>query len=273
MIDRMNKMLDDGSQISDMYEALVKETDYDPFIKRESERGEAAVENVHELMSNIIQYEKEYGDEASLQGFLEYTALLTDIDSYADDEDKVVMMTIHSAKGLEFDNVFIPGMEENMFPSFQAIMSDADDMQEERRLAYVGITRAKRRLYISASESRMLFGHTTRNRPSRFLKELPEHLVENKKREIVRDPNVKIPEPKAARREEIERSRTITSGVTPKPVMINYTVGMRVIHNTFGEGTIINVKPMASDSMLEIAFDKVGTKKLMGNIAKLTVLD
>ena len=273
MIDRMNKMLDDGSQISDMYEALVKETDYDPFIKRESERGEAAVENVHELTSNIIQYEKEYGDEASLQGFLEYTALLTDIDSYADDEDKVVMMTIHSAKGLEFDNVFIPGMEENMFPSFQAIMSDADDMQEERRLAYVGITRAKRRLYISASESRMLFGHTTRNRPSRFLKELPEHLVENKKREIVRDPNVKIPEPKAARHEEIERSRTITSGVTPKPVMINYTVGMRVIHNTFGEGTIINVKPMASDSMLEIAFDKVGTKKLMGNIAKLTVLD
>ena len=183
------------------------------------------------------------------------------------------MMTIHSAKGLEFDNVFIPGMEENMFPSFQAIMSDDDDMQEERRLAYVGITRAKKNLYISSSESRMLFGHTTRNRPSRFLNELPEQLIARKRREIVRDPNVKMPEPKTSRKAEIERSRIITSGVTPKPVMVNYTVGMRVIHNTFGEGTIINVKPMASDSMLEIAFDTVGTKKLMGNIAKLTVLD
>ena len=273
MIDRLNKMLDNGTSVSDMYEALVKETDYDSFIKKESERGEAAVENVHELTSNIIQYEKESGDEASLQGFLEYTALLTDIDSYADDEDKVVMMTIHSAKGLEFDNVFIPGMEENMFPSFQAIMSDDDDMQEERRLAYVGITRAKKNLYISSSESRMLFGHTTRNRPSRFLNELPEQLIARKRREIVRDPNVKMPEPKTSRKAEIERSRIITSGVTPKPVMVNYTVGMRVIHNTFGEGTIINVKPMASDSMLEIAFDTVGTKKLMGNIAKLTVLD
>lgn len=274
MIDNLNAMLDNGTPVSEMYEKLIAVIEYDSFIKRESDRGEVAVENVHELTSNIIQYEHENGDDASLQGFLEYTALITDIDSYAEQDDKVVMMTIHSAKGLEFENVFIPGMEENMFPSFQAIMSP-DDMQEERRLAYVGITRAKKNLYVSSSESRMLFGHTTRNRPSRFLKELPEQLIEPKHREIVRNPDIEIPEPKAARRAEIERSKVITSGISlnSNTAAVSYSVGMRVSHKSFGEGVILNVKPMASDNMLEIAFDTVGTKKLMSKVAPLTVIE
>ena len=146
-------------------------------------------------------------------------------------------------------------------------------MQEERRLAYVGITRAKKNLYLINSDSRMLFGHSTRNRPSRFLSELPENIVEKKQKEIVKNPNPDIPQPKAVRRADIASSKVITSSVPTKPVMVNYTAGMKVVHNVFGEGVIINVKPMASDSMLEIAFDKVGTKKLMGKIAKLTVLD
>ncbi len=272
IINDMREMIKNGSKISDMYEKLIKDIQYEPFIRMASDRGENAVENVHELTSSIIQYENEFKENASLQGFLEYTALLTDIDSYENKEDCVVMMTIHSAKGLEFENVFIPGMEENIFPSFQAIMS-GDDMQEERRLAYVGITRAKKNLYLIHSDSRMLFGHSTRNRPSRFLSELPESIVEQKQKEIVKNANPDIPQPKAARRADIASSKVITSSVLNKPVMVNYTAGMKVLHNVFGEGVIINVKPMASDSMLEIAFDKVGTKKLMGKIAKLTVLD
>ncbi len=272
IINDMREMLENGSKISDMYEKLIKEIQYEPFIRMASDRGENAVENVHELTSSIIRYENEFKENASLQGFLEYTALLTDIDSYENKEDCVVMMTIHSAKGLEFENVFIPGMEENIFPSFQAVMS-GDDMQEERRLAYVGITRAKKNLYLINSDSRMLFGHSTRNRPSRFLSELPENIVEKKQKEIVKNPNPDIPQPKAVRRADIASSKVITSSVPTKPVMVNYTAGMKVVHNVFGEGVIINVKPMASDSMLEIAFDKVGTKKLMGKIAKLTVLD
>ena len=272
IINDMREMLENGSKISDMYEKLIKEIQYEPFIRMASDRGENAVENVHELTSSIIRYENEFKENASLQGFLEYTALLTDIDSYENKEDCVVMMTIHSAKGLEFENVFIPGMEENIFPSFQSIMS-GDDMQEERRLAYVGITRAKKNLYLINSESRMLFGHSTRNRPSRFLSELPEQIVEKKQKEIVKNANFDIPQPKAVRRADIASSKVITSSsFTGKPVAI-YTAGMKVVHNVFGEGVIINVKPMASDSMLEIAFDKVGTKKLMGKIAKLTVLD
>ena len=272
MINELREMLENGEKISDMYERLIKLTEYEPFIRMASDRGEHAVENVHELTTNIIQYENETGADSSIQGFLEYTALLTDIDSYAEKEDSVVMMTIHSAKGLEFENVFIPGMEENIFPSFQAVMADGD-MQEERRLVYVGITRAKKNLFMINSESRMLFGHSTRNRPSRFLSELPESIVEKKQREIIKNTNMDIPEPKVVRRADIASSKVITSSFSRNSVTVNYTVGMKVMHNTFGEGVIINVKPMASDSMLEIAFDNVGTKKLMGRIARLTVLD
>ena len=272
IINDMKEMLDDGEKISDMYERLIKLTGYEPFIRMASDKGENAVENVHELTTNIIQYEKEAGADASIQGFLEYTALLTDIDSYAEQEDAVVMMTVHSAKGLEFENVFLPGMEDNIFPGFQAVMADGD-MQEERRLAYVAITRAKKNLWLIHSDSRMLFGHSTRNRPSRFLSELPEEIIENKQRERIRNPDPDIPEPKAMRRADIASSKVITSSFSNKPVMINYTVGMKVMHNTFGEGVIISVRPMASDCMLEIAFDSVGTKKLMGKIARLTVLD
>ncbi len=272
LIDNLTDMLDEMS-IADMYEKMIKLIDYETFIKKESDRSNSAIENIHELTSSIAQYEEEYGEDATLQGFLEEVALMTDIDSYNDTEDngKVVLMTLHSAKGLEFPNVFIPGMEENIFPGFQSTMSD-EDMQEERRLAYVGITRAKENLYLINSESRMLFGHTTRNRPSRFLNELPEQIVEKKRREIVRNPDVKMPEPKAVRRADIAKSKVITSGVT-KREKISYTVGMKVKHPVFGMGVILSVKPMASDNLLEIAFDTVGTKKMMSSFTKLTTID
>ena len=269
MIERYEEMLDNVS-IADMYEKLIAETEYESFIIKASDHSDSAVENIHELTSSIAQYEEEHGDDASIEGFLEETSLMTDIDSYAEAEDKTVLMTLHSSKGLEFNSVFIPGMEENIFPGFQATLSESE-MQEERRLAYVGLTRAKKNLYLINSENRMIFGHTNRNRPSRFLKEVPEQIVEKKKKEYKRDPDLEILQPKAVRRADIASSKVITS-VSLHQEKAVYTVGMRVKHKAFGEGTILNVKPMASDNMLEIAFDTVGTKKLMSNFEKLTVI-
>ena len=269
MIGKYAAMLEE-MPASEMYERLIKELEYEDFISKASDHGEAAVENIHELASSIAQYEEENGEDASLQGFLEEAALMTDIDSYSETDDKAVLMTLHSAKGLEFENVFIPGMEENIFPGFQSIFSEPE-MQEERRLAYVGITRARKRLYLCRAENRMVFGHTNRNRPSRFLNELPQEIVEQKRREYHAAPGIEIPQPRAQRRADIARSRVITSAA-PAADRQTYKVGMRVQHRTFGEGTILNVKPMASDNLLEIAFDTVGTKKLMSTSAKLTIL-
>ena len=270
IIDGLSDMLD-YMPVSEMYENMIKLIGYEQFIMKESDHGETAVENIHELKSSIIKYEEEHGEDATLRGFLEEISLLTDIDSYDDESGSVVLMTLHSAKGLEFQNVFIPGMEENIFPGFQATMNP-EDMQEERRLAYVGITRAKKALFLINSKSRMLFGHTSRNRPSRFLNELPKQIIEEKQKEIVRSPAAKIPETKNLRRESIAKSRTITSGITKKPTE-NYNAGMKVSHKSFGEGVILSLKPMASDTMLEIAFDTVGTKKLMASFANLTILE
>ena len=267
MIDDLEAMLADSS-IADMYEKLIKVTDYEAYLAKSSDRTDSATENIHELTSSIARYEQEAGENADLQGFLEETALMTDIDAYQGDEDKVVLMTLHSAKGLEFPVVFIPGMEENIFPGYQSTQSE-EDMQEERRLAYVGITRAKKRLFLINSESRMLFGRTSRNRPSRFIGELPEDIVEHKKKEYVIDPNAPvIPDYKTVRRQDIANSRIISGSAAAKP-RTAYAVGMRVRHKTFGEGMILSVKPMAADSMLEIAFDTVGTKKMMASFAPL----
>lgn len=275
LIEELSDMLDRGTSLVDMYEELIQRTDYISFIRKESENGEAAVENVQELKSTIAQYEQENGKASTLQGFLEEISLLTDIDSFnqKDEENpkgKVVLMTLHSSKGLEFPNIFIPGMEENLFPGFQATVSH-EDMQEERRLAYVGITRAKQNLYLINSESRMIFGRTTRNKHSRFLSEIPEQFIIKKQKNVPKPVAVQIPAPKAVRRAEIAQSKVITTGVAKKTT-VTYTVGMKVSHKVFGMGVILNVKPMASDNMLEIAFDNVGTKKLMSSFANLTIL-
>lgn len=269
LIEGLSSMLENNAA-SRMYEALLEEIGYEEYILRSPDYSESAADNIRELASGIAQYEEENPDEASLQGFLEETALLTDVDSYAEAEDKVVMMTLHSAKGLEFPVVFIPGMEENIFPGFQSIYSESD-MQEERRLAYVGITRAKKRLFLLNAENRMVFGHTSRNRPSRFLEEIPAELVEKKRREIKTMPEMQPPVRRDMRRADISSSHLISQASRPAAGR-SYTVGMRVKHNSFGEGTVLSVKPMAQDSLLEIAFDSVGTKKLMSSFARLIVI-
>lgn len=272
LIEDMAEMLSSGTSVSDMYETLVEKINYTDFIRRESDHGDEAVENIRELKSSIMRYEQENPDNATLQGFLEEVALLSDIDSYNTDDGEsfVVLMTLHCAKGLEFNNVIIPGMEDNTFPSYQALMSE-EQMQEERRLAYVGITRAKKRLYLICSRSRTLFGKTNHNRPSRFLSELPEELVEEKQRAL---PEVMIntrEQQRQARRNDFASSHKIGGIPQKKASDINYTVGMRVIHRTFGPGMIIDARPMGNDTLLEIAFDNVGTKKIMANYANLQI--
>ncbi|MBQ3887914.1 MAG: UvrD-helicase domain-containing protein [Clostridia bacterium] len=272
MIDRMNDLLE-TIPAHEMYEQLLKELDYEQYLIQSNDYTETALDNVHQLATAIAQYEEDNGDEATLQGFLEETALMTDIDAYSEKEDCVVLMTLHSAKGLEFENVFIPGMEENIFPGYQSTLNQ-HEMQEERRLAYVGLTRAKKHLYLIHANSRMVFGHTNRNRPSRFITEIPDTLKEAKHKVLPPSmlTQVNIPTPKEVRKADIAFSRTITPTSVPKTNQ-SFSVGMRVSHKSFGEGTILDIKPMGSDFMLEIAFDTIGTKKLMSNYAKLTVLE
>ena len=273
IIEEMSDYLESGNLISDMYEKLLEKIEYPAFILKESDHGEEAVENVRELKSSIMRYEQENPDSATLQGFLEEVALFTDLDTYNSEGEGsfVVMMTLHSAKGLEFDNVFIPGMEENTFPSYLSTLSE-EDMQEERRLAYVGITRAKKRLYLSASKSRTLFGKTSHNRPSRFLAELPEGLVDVRETERPSLNGLAGAAKTAGRKADVARSKVISGQVQVQQDKNRYKVGMRVKHRSFGEGLIIGARPMASDMLLEIAFDKSGTKKLMANYANLEII-
>ena len=272
VIEEMSDMLESGTSVSDMYEKLLDRISYAEFIRHESDHGDEAVENIKELRSSIMRYEQENPDNASLQGFLEEVALLSDIDSYNTDDGSsfVVLMTLHSAKGLEFNNVFIPGMEDNTFPSYQALI-DFEQMQEERRLAYVGITRAKRRLWLISSRSRTLFGKTGHNRPSRFLSELPADIVDEKTHELPENLYNAKAEKRSARNNDFMSSRMFSSAPRRSSPDISYNIGMRVVHRTFGAGMVIGMKPMGNDTLLEIAFDSAGTKKIMANYANLSI--
>lgn len=259
------------ASISELFELMLDKTGYRAALELGGEEGQERLENVKELATNIAQYEEET-EEPSLSDFLEQIALISDIDSYDDSDDRVVLMTIHSAKGLEFDNVFLIGMEEGVFPGNQSIYAGPEEIEEERRLAYVAITRARKRLTITNAYTRMIFGTTNRNMPSRFLKEVPEELCSF---DGIRR-SVQPAKPAYA------YSEKSVGGYSSKPIRsahtaaakadCNFTAGQRVRHKTFGDGLIITVTPMGGDSMLEIAFDNVGTKKLMAGYAKLTVI-
>jgi DNA helicase-2/ATP-dependent DNA helicase PcrA len=187
-----------------------------------------------------------------------------------DEADAVNMMTVHSAKGLEFDTVFIVGMEDGIFPGVRS-MDTLENLEEERRLAYVAITRAKRKLYITHAQQRMLFGQTNRNLVSRFVKEIPAEYADKI------DSTVKI---RQATEDDVivrnTKAYTLQGQIANKKIeqakrnhSVDYEVGERVHHNIFGDGTILSVKKMSNDAMLEIAFETVGTKKVMANFAKI----
>jgi len=227
----------------------------------------AKLENINELINVAAEYEK--GDEQpDMAGFLESVALYSDIDDYDEDSDNVLLMTMHSAKGLEFPIVFLPGLEEGLFPNMAAI-DNYEELEEERRLCYVGITRAKKQLFMTYAQCRTQFGKSTVSKPSRFIKEIPEALIANV-----------TPE-----RKRIELS---DSGSTPSFAPVNlgfkisvdsmkkegasFAVGDNVSHKKFGKGVIIDVKSVGTDQRLEIEFEDIGKKSLMAAYANLTKL-
>jgi len=262
----------DNMSMASLARLVIDESGYMDMLRSMGFEGESKIENVQEFVSNIIKYE-DTTEEPTLQGFLEDIALITDLDNFDSEADAVVLMTMHAAKGLEFKNVFIPGMEDGIFPGKQSLYDEVE-LEEERRLCYVGITRAMDNLYLIHTKHRLMFGQTQRNDVSRFVKELPGEQVEY----------TGLKENSNYRREytfEDEYTKKVTAVRGPsvgmkKPVSgktnNKYTVGMRVSHLTFGQGTILSMMPMSGDTLLEIAFDTKGTKKIMANYAKLTII-
>ncbi len=271
MIEDLCEFAEDNS-ISDLFEQVLEVSGYKRMLESDGEEGLDRLDNVKELASNIAQYELE-SEAPSLAEFLEQISLISDIDALDTETDKVVLMTIHSAKGLEFPNVFLVGMEEGIFPGNQSMYGGNEEIEEERRLAYVAITRAKKKLVISHTVMRMLFGSTNRNLPSRFLREVPPELCENTgylpKTYEVKSYTTSFT-PTTAKKSTFAAAKNISTA-SAKPVA-NYSVGQMVSHKTFGNGLILSVTPMGNDSLLEIAFDNVGTKKIMAGFAKLTII-
>ena len=270
--------------LTDFYEEVMRRTGYLQMLEEKGDvESRTRAENVRELKSSIVSY-MENTDTATLAGFLEEIALYTDIEQYDPDADAVVMMTMHAAKGLEFPNVFLVGFEEGLFPSNRS-MNEPDELEEERRLCYVAITRAKKTLTISYARQRMLYGRTTTNLPSRFIDELPEEVVKRAgsprpawqqqqpperrygsfgRVSIYGDEYNDFSQVPARKKPQKDYSIHTASKAAPKQ---SFAAGEMVQHKAFGRGMILTVLPMGNDALLEIAFDGVGTKRLMANTA------
>ena len=272
------------TSVSDMYYFcddicdVIAKSGYEAMLKAMKEEGETRRENLGQLVSSIKTYADQNGEDATLSGFLEEVALISDLDSYDNDADSVTMMTIHSAKGLEFPYVFVIGMEDGIFPGDMAKYNE-EDMEEERRLCYVAITRAKQTLNITYARQRMLYGRTTTNIPSRFVDELPEEFVEKRggfkpRPERSYDEVSQVGgygggysgQKQRAPRPPRKDYSSLT-GAAPKQANIQFAKGDMIQHKAFGRGMILTVLPMGNDALLEIAFDGIGTKRLMANTA------
>ena len=264
MIEGLAGLLETDISLPDFYEELMIRTGYiDMLQSKPTEENKTRLENIRELKSSIIAYVAN-AEIPTLAGFLEEIALYTDLETYSEGEEAVVMMTMHSAKGLEFNNVFLVGFEEGLFPGMRSI-GDMEEMEEERRLCYVAITRAKKNLYISYARQRMLYGKTNASMPSRFLKEIPEDLLVRKggyyrSSAPVRPSSAYSPMPA----KKPAPAYTATQASAP---MLQVNKGDMVQHKAFGKGMVLSVLKMGGDAMLEIAFDQVGTKKLMAKTA------
>lgn len=266
----------ENQPLEELIDEILNVTGYETYMKSLGDEGLGRLENISELKSNIMSYIDSTNDDEkpSLSEFLEEISLFTDADKMDTSTEAVSLMTIHSAKGLEFDTVFIVGAEEGIFPSRRSY-DTLEDLEEERRLAYVAITRAKRKLYVSHTIRRMLYGSTMMNQISRFIKEIPAEYIER----IDLNPKERINDNDNSGFVSAEPTYDLKSQIVnqqlkkaKKNITDNYSVGEQVYHNVFGEGTILSIKKMSNDAMLEIAFDKVGTKKIMQNFAKLKKL-
>lgn len=259
--------------LAELYNLILEHTDYEKYLKTEKDNPDVRIENIEELSSNIIKFEEDYAEEASLSNFLEEISLQTDIDNYDAEADSSVMMTLHSAKGLEFPVVFIAGLEEGVFPSI-ATMMNPDELNEERRLAYVGITRAKEKLYITKAKSRMLMGHTSYNKVSRFVNEIPPELLNytGEKKTFASTNGFSASSSHISIGAGSKFTPNKSFNTFTKPAVKSGTVykkGDCVFHKVFGRGMIMKTERMGNDTMLEVAFDKAGTKTLMANFSKM----
>ena len=266
--------------VSELLKEVIEETGYVRELELEgTDEAQSRIENIDELLSKVVTYEE--GEEnPTLSGFLEEVALVADIDNLEEDNDYVVLMTLHSAKGLEFPKVFLAGMEDGLFPSYMSITSDdsREELEEERRLAYVGITRAMDELTITCARQRMIRGETQYNKVSRFVREIPAELLEGimpsrteAANRVSRDAGMRTPV-STYRRNPVSgqsmQARAFSSANTQK-VSLDYGVGDRVSHMKFGTGTVMAVVEGGRDYEVTVNFDTAGTKKMFATFAKL----
>ena len=289
--------------ITDLLSEIIEKTGYVESLESEDKLdAEARKENIDELLNKAAAYEEDCQDrdeQATLSGFLEEVALVADIDSLDENQDYVVLMTLHSAKGLEFPHVYLAGMEDGLFPSYMTITSDDnEDLEEERRLCYVGITRAERELTLTCARRRMVRGETQYNKLSRFIKEIPVELIETGSRKI--EDKTEIPvqntyshakqafraQPfatqfgsygsgtaggtgKAAGKQSFSALQKGSQLTAEKGGKLSYGVGDRVRHVKFGEGTVLDIKEGGRDYEVTVEFDGAGVRKMFAMFAKL----
>jgi DNA helicase-2/ATP-dependent DNA helicase PcrA len=275
-----------GQGLAEFADSLLSITGYRQMLAAQKEDGAARLENVEELISNIKAFEADSTD-GDLALFLEEIALVSSVDSYDSETDAVVLMTLHSAKGLEFDCVFIVGMEEGIFPGEQSRYSQ-EDVEEERRLAYVGYTRAKRQLHLTRASARLLFGQTRRNAPSRFLEEFDDAIKDEAMPERrpsagsgiqgeYRRANELALRGLERRAENPGAERGVKSRITVGAPgrrdsggrQTAFMPGDLVEHRIFGRGMVLDARPLGGDMLVEIDFETAGVKKAMANYAPM----
>lgn len=258
--------------VSELLKDIIEETGYVEELQAEgTEEAEGRIENINELITKVVSYEEE-NEDPTLSGFLEEVALIADIDTVDGDDNQVLLMTLHSAKGLEFPYVYLAGMEDGIFPSYMTITADdPTEIEEERRLCYVGITRAMKELTLTCAQQRMIRGETQYNRPSRFIREIPRELVElgrNFKEQKVKE----IPLPKSMKqmREAFRQPAFMPKQFeVKKETSLSYNVGDTVKHIKFGVGVVKDIAEGGRDYEVTVDFDKVGVKKMFASFAKL----
>ncbi|MBR2131921.1 MAG: UvrD-helicase domain-containing protein, partial [Oscillospiraceae bacterium] len=267
-------------ELPDFYDLVCEKTGYIDALKEKKDmESRARIENVRELRSSLVGLLDNDPADRSLAGFLDTVALYTDLDSAETGDNAVSLMTVHSAKGLEFPFVYVVGMDEGMFPGGRAA-AESEEMEEERRLCYVAMTRARERLTMTTARQRMLYGRTTNNTPSRFLKEVPEEnsnwvgRVDNQVRRSEWEDSGSVAGSTARSFYEVPKAKRTAPRSTKSPT-VGFTSeqksnaqlfvqkGDMIRHRSFGEGMVLSVRPMGGDAMIEVAFEQVGTKKLM----------
>lgn len=273
-IERMRALLETES-LSTLFRRIMDETGYIRDLElEETEEAKARIENIDELYAKLVSYQEEHV-HPTLSGFLEEVALIADVDTVNDDENRVLLMTLHSAKGLEFPYVYLAGMEDGLFPSFMTITADSpDELEEERRLCYVGITRAMKKLTLTCAQMRMLRGETQYCKTSRFVREIPRELIKME-RIFAEKETPKVPMSSSYQQmKEAFRTKAFVPKqfAVTRSASLNYETGDTVRHIKFGVGIVTNITEGGRDYEVTVDFEKVGTKKMFASFAKLQKL-